>query len=211
MEFIFETSKYDGVSFKPQVSKALEKRTELNSRKKYSKMWKFTDKMNSNEEASKEVLEKRRSRQKVYGIFLILLGLFALIPSLMEPKELLLLLVLSVLNICIGIFNIRYGVKSKKVRSTSFDKAALKLFSEYENIPRAKVIFNSEKIESVDSFTISYSEIEEIFITEDLFILIWNERITVLQKKDLLTYNVEEFISLITDKSQDLFDVVNVV
>lgn len=121
-------------------------------------------------------------------------------------------LTVGIFNICIGMFNFRCGVKSKKVKATSFDKAALMLFSEYDKVPSVKVTvtFTSEKVKLMEDIIIDYSEMEQIFITEDLFILIWNERVTVLQKKDLLTHDVEEFIYFITDKSQDLFDVVNI-
>jgi len=129
MEFIFVLTKYNDVSFKPQVSKALEKRAELVSRKGHPKIWKFTDRMNSKRKASEEVLKKRRSRY-IYGIILLLLGFFLLIPSLMEPKEMLIPLLVGTFTVGIGILNFRYGIKSKKVKLTSFDNAATKLFSE---------------------------------------------------------------------------------
>lgn len=212
MEFIFVLTKYNQVSFKPQVSKALEKRTELVSRKKLPKIWKYTDKMNSKRKTSEEGLKNRRGRY-IYGIILLLLGFFLLIPSLMEPKEMLIPLLVGAFTVGIGILNIRYGIKSKRVKITSFDKAGIKLFSEYEKIPTVKVTvtFTSDKVQLVENVTIDYSEIEKFFITEDLFILIWNERITVLQKKDLSSCNVEEFINFITYKSYDLFEVVNII
>ena len=210
MEFVFELTKYNDISFKSQVSKALEKRTELVSRDKHPQLWKYTDKLKSKKKAPEQVLEKRRSRYKVYGIVLLLLGLFLLIPSLMEPKEMLIPLLVGAFTVGIGILNIKYGVKSKKVKLTPFDKAAIQLFREYEKNPTGKVTFTNDKIQLVGNVIIDYSEIERIFITEDLFILIWNEKITVLQKKDLLSLNVEEFINFITLKSHDLFEVVNI-
>ena len=211
MEFVFELTKYNDISFKSQVSKALEKRTELVSRNEYPQLWKYIDKLNSKKKAPEEVLKKRRSRYKVYGIILLLLSLFLLIPSLMEPKEMLIPLLVGAFGVGIGILNIKYGIKSKKEKLTSFDKAAIQLFKEYEKIPTGKVIFTNDKVQLVGNVTIDYSEIEKIFITEDLFILIWNERITVLQKKDLSSFNVEEFINFITLKSHDLFEVVNII
>ena len=76
MEFVFVLTKYNNVSFKPQVSKTLEKRTELVSREKYPQVWKYVDKMSSKEKASEEVPKKRRSRYKIYGILLLFLGFF---------------------------------------------------------------------------------------------------------------------------------------
>ncbi|NMA83970.1 MAG: hypothetical protein GX962_08910 [Epulopiscium sp.] len=211
MEFVFVLTKYNSASFKPQVSKALEKRTEIVSRKEHPKVWKYVDKMNSKEKASEEVLKKRHSRYKIYGVFLQILGFFLLIPSLMEPKEMLIPLLVGAFTVGIGILNFRYGRKSKKVKLTSFDKAAIKLFNEYEKIPTVTVTFTNDKVQLVGNVAISYSEIEKIFITEDLFILIWNKRITVLQKKDLSSCNVEEFTNFITYKSHNLFEIVNII
>jgi hypothetical protein len=109
MEYVFVLTEYDEATFKPQVSKALEKRTELVSRKEYPKMWNFIDKMNSKEKASEEVLKKRRRRFKVYGTLFIIAGLFLFIPSLMKPKEMLLPLLAGAFAVVLGIFYLRSG------------------------------------------------------------------------------------------------------
>ncbi len=212
MEYVFVLREYDDVTFKSQVSKALEKRTELISRKEHPKLWKFVDKMNSKEKASEEVVKKRHIRYRVYGIILMILGFFLLIPSLMEPKEMLIPLIAGTFSVCIGILYFRHGRKSKKEKLTSFDKAAIKLFSEYEKIPNDKVSvnFTNDEVKLEEKATIGYSEIERVFITEDLIILIWNKKITVLQKKDLSSGNIEEFIDFITYKSNNLFEIVNI-
>lgn len=212
MEFVFELSKYNNESFKRQVSKALEKRIELVSREEYPKMWEYIDKMNSKGKASEEVLKKRRRRYRVYGIFLIFVGFFLLIPSLMDPEKMLIPLLAGTFSAGLGIAYFRYGRKTKKEKLTSFDRAAIQLFNEYEKISTEKVTvsFSDDKVQLAGNGAIDYCEISEIFITEDFFILIWKERITVLQKKDLSTCNIEEFINFITSKSQNLFKVVNI-
>jgi hypothetical protein len=212
MEYVFVLSEYDDAAFKSQVSKALEKRTELVSREEHPKLWKFTDKINSKGETSEEVLKKRHIRYRIYGIILMILGFFLLIPSLMDPKEMLFPLLFGAFTLGMGILYFRYGRKSKKDKLTSFDKAAIKLFSEYEKIPNDKVSvnFTNDEVKLEEKATIGYSEIERVFITEDLIILIWNKKITVLQKKDLSSGNIEEFIDFITYKSNNLFEIVNI-
>jgi len=210
MEFVFVLTKYNDASFKQQVSEALEKRTELISREEYPNMWKYIDKMNSKKKASEEVLEKRYIRYKVYGIFLMLIGFFLLIPSLVKPKEMLIPLLAGAFSAGFGVLYFRYGRKPKKEKLTSFDKAAIKLLNEYDKIPVGKVTvtFSDDKVQLAQNATIGYDEIDSIFITEDFFILIWKEKITVLQKKDLSSHKVEEFIDFITYKSQNLFDII---
>ena len=44
--YIFQISAYDPDRLLPQVRKALEKSTELLSRKRFPRMWKFTDACN---------------------------------------------------------------------------------------------------------------------------------------------------------------------
>lgn len=207
MEFVFILTKYDDVLFKKQVSKALEKRTELVSRKQYPKMWKFIDKINS-VKMPEEVLKKRRARYRIYGILFLLLGLFVLIPSLMKPKEMIIPLLLGIFSIGLGILYLKYERKSKKEKPTQFDKATIQLFDNYEKVPygKIKVIFTDDKVQIVgndatehsENIIIEYSEIEKFFVTEDLFILIWNEKISVLQKKDLISCDVEEFLNFIS-------------
>jgi hypothetical protein len=213
MEFVFVLTKYNEVTFTQQVSKVLENRTELISRKEHPQMWKYIDIINSRIKVSEEVLKKRRRRNKIYGILLLLLGFFILIPSLMKPEEMLVPLLVSVFAIVIGILKFRYGSKLKKEKLTSFDKAAIQLFNGYNEIPSGKVTvaFTNDKVQLGGNDSIDYSKIEKIFITEDLFILIWNDRVTVLQKKDLSSHNVEEFINFIKLKSHNLFEVVNII
>jgi len=50
----------------------------------------------------------------------------------------------------------------------------------------------------------------KFYITKDFLIIIWKERITILQKKDLSSCSAEEFINFITYKSQNLFKVSNI-
>ncbi|NLV36207.1 MAG: hypothetical protein GXY17_05990 [Clostridiaceae bacterium] len=211
MEFIFELTKYNEVSFKSQVSKTLEKRTELVSRKEHPRLWSFTDKMNSKEKGSGEVLEKRRGRYMIYGVLLFFMGVFLLVTSLMSPEELKIPLIVGSLSVGIGIAYINRGRKPKIKKLTAFDRAAAKLFNEYENLPAHKVTFANENIRLEENAAISYEEIEKFFITTDFFILIWNHRITILQKKDLASHDVADFVSFISKKSQDLFEVVDII
>ena len=74
---------------RPQVSRALEKRTELISRQVCPKLWELTDRLNSVEKRPWAVRENRRRRRSFLGIWNWLLGEFLLLPGLMEPRELL--------------------------------------------------------------------------------------------------------------------------
>lgn len=85
----------------PQVSRALEKRTERVSRQEYPKMWELIDKLNGVEKAPFAVRENRRKRRAFLGAWEWAMGLFLLIPGCMDPKELLVPLMIG--TFCYGI------------------------------------------------------------------------------------------------------------
>jgi len=83
---------------------------------------------------------------------------------------------------------------------------------EYEKIPPDKVtvVFSDDKVLLPEDVAINYCDIERFLITEDFFILVWNERITVLQKADLSSGNLDDFIRFILHISNNSFGVVNI-
>ena len=147
MEYVFVLTEYDEATFKPQV-RVLEKERNW-FQEIIPQNVEFIDKMNSKEKASEEVLKKRRRRFKVYGTLFIIAGLFLFIPSLMKPKEMLLPLLAGAFAVVLGIFYLRSGKNTKKEKVTSFDKAAIQLFNEYEKLSSEKVsvTFTDDKIQ----------------------------------------------------------------
>ena len=55
---------------------------------------------------------------------------------------------------------------------------------------------------------IPYDLMEYFFITQDLFIVVWNKRITLLQKKDLAVENRPLFLDFINTKADGLFEII---
>ena len=88
--FTFQFTALDAQHLQPQVRWALEKRTELRSRQRNPRMWKLTDKLNSVEKVPQVVRENRRRRRSFLGLWNWLLGAVLLIPGLLEPRTLLL-------------------------------------------------------------------------------------------------------------------------
>ena len=88
-EYRFVLTPYDP-SLADELSRALEKRTELSSRKKYPGLWRQTDRLHAYNErtGSAGTGKGRKIFRTVLTIVLLLLGLFLLIPGLMDPKNL---------------------------------------------------------------------------------------------------------------------------
>lgn len=85
-----------------QVAYALEKRTELISRKKYPKIWGMTDKLNSVEAVPQAIRENRQKRRGFLGLLNWLAGVMLLIPGLLEPQKLFVLLLVGTASLVCG-------------------------------------------------------------------------------------------------------------
>jgi hypothetical protein len=101
--FSFQITPMDTAALRPQVSRALEKRTELLSRRKCPRMWELTDKLNSVEKVPQAVGENRRERRGFLGLLNWVLGVFLLMPGLMEPQKLIIPLVVGAAGFGTGV------------------------------------------------------------------------------------------------------------
>ena len=197
MDYEFQISPYNNPSYVQQISCALEKRTESISREKHSQMWKITDYFNS-KRASESVSKKRRFRSRIYGILLIILGVFLLVPGLMEPQELAVPLFAGVFSLLIGLSTL-WSSKAQKLQSNRFNQAAVKLLKRVESPLPVHVHFTKDGMKLADQQMIPYSDFNFVCETGDLFLLTWNEQVTILQKKDMVTGNKEQFSSFLQD------------
>lgn len=194
----FQITPYDIESLLPQVSKALEKRTEFVSRERYPGLWENIDKLNA---VSKG---KRRSslRSKIMSIICLVLGVFLFVPGLMKPQELLVPLLVGAFAIVIGIVYLYIGRKDKK---NPFDKSARLLLMGKDTISAKQSIMVSFsesgmeiRADDKESQHIPYSDFESMIETEDLFLFVHDTRITVLQKKDLTSNDITDFRNFIS-------------
>ena len=194
----FQITPYDTESLLPQVSKALEKRTEFVSRERYPGLWENIDKLNA---VSKG---KRRSslRSKVMSIICLVLGVFLFVPGLMKPQELLVPLLVGAFAIVIGIVYLYIGRKGKK---NPFDKSARLLLMGKDTISAKQSIMVSFsesgmeiRADDKEPQHIPYSDFESMIETEDLFLFVHDTRITVLQKKDLTSNDITDFRNFIS-------------
>lgn len=92
--FLFRITPIDD-ALTPQLSRVLERYTQLESRKRLPALWQLTDWLDRVPKADPEVLKKRRKREGVLGILLWAVSMFLLVPSVMESKAMAGPLVLS--------------------------------------------------------------------------------------------------------------------
>lgn len=198
--YIFQISSYDINCLLAQVSKALEKRTELISRERYPGMWHFTDRMNTAAQG------KRRSsfRTKLLSIVCLVAGIFLLVPGLVEPQELFMPLLAGAAALMIGIVGLLCSRKNKK---NPFDKSAKLLLTGKDVIPEGQaitVIFSDDGMtipaDNNNTEFVPYNDFECAIETTDAFLFVYGDRVTVLQKKDLTTDNLKDFSDQISEK-----------
>lgn len=85
---LFQPTPLDAAALRPQVRRALERRTELLSRQKYPRLWAAVDRLRRGERVPKVIAERRKRRRALLGLLDWALGLFLLIPGLMDPQAL---------------------------------------------------------------------------------------------------------------------------
>ncbi len=198
--YIFEISPYDRSRLLPQVSKALEKRTEILSRERYPGLWQHTDYLNHTAQG------KRRSNfpAKLVRILCLAAGIFLMVPGLVKPRELFVPLVAGLAAVVYGIAGV---LSRKKNRKNPFDNSAALLLAGKDTISERQAVTVSF---SGDGMTIPgengsvehvpYSDFGCVLETEDTLLFVYGERVAVLQKQDLTAGNLNDFSNFISGK-----------
>ena len=207
MEFVFRLSRYDAPGLEAETAELLRRRLEARSRQVMPGMWKVTDRLNARA-AKGPGLEKRRRRCRIYGTVLIALGVFALVPGLMEPRipGLIFAGSLAVFSgmaeFCLA------GAKGPLQPSASCRKEAAELLrlrreTDWEAL-RAKVRFDEAgwSLHTAEGGgRTAYDQLEGVFETERLWLLVdKKEQALLLQKKDLVSGEAGEFAPCLRGK-----------
>lgn len=213
--FIFQVSDLDTEVLMPQVSKALEKRLELNSRQTMPKMWKTTDKLNQTNKATEEELKRRRTRKKIWGLILMVLGVIVFVPGIVEPEGNTLLMVVGAIVIIVGFFNFRIS-GSITQNTDKFDKAAREFLAGHEESIKnqdVQICFSDEEmvtvtgeLEELDQDAVVYNQVEFVIETKDVFLVIHENRGVVLQKKDITLGTIDEFREFVNERIKPIID-----
>ena len=184
MEFVFKTGSYDGPGLTAQVSRALAARTEIESRAKMPRMWRTIDKLNASERADAEELARRRRRSRVYGVLLLILGVLLLVPGVMNPAEMALQLAAG----CVGVVAGALCLRPRSTRSSNlhrqFERAARELLGKAGDAAGTEVRFTDTGMELGET-VVEYAALDSVIATEDIYMFVWDGKVTVLQKRDL--------------------------
>lgn len=199
-DYIFQISPYDTEKLLPQVSQALEKRTEIISREQYPGMWKHTDKFNSMAQGR----TRSRLRTRLMSVVCLAVGIFLFVPGLVKPQELVVPLFVGAVAVGAGIGGLW---RSRKHKKNPFDKSAKVLLAGKDGISAERSIVVSFSkdgmtipIDNGNTEFVAYSGFECVIEAADMLLLVYGKRVTVLQKTDLTTGNIGDFCKLISEK-----------
>lgn len=197
--YLFQISSYDISRLLPQVSKALEKRSEHLSRERYPNMWRQIDRLPSRSRGA----SRSRLRTRLFSIFCLAAGVILVVPGLMEPKELLVPLVAGAAAIALGVTRLW---RTRKNRQNPFDRSARLLLERKDQTPESPaptVSFSDQGMRlssQGETEFIPYSDFESAWETEDTLLLVFGQRVTLLQKQDLVQGDFSGLSRLLAEK-----------
>lgn len=205
MTFQFHTApvtEEEKAVFTPQLAMALDKRLELHSRRTMPGLWSVTDRLNSMPRASEAVLKRRQVRYRIYGVVLLVLGLFLLIPGLMEPQELAGPLVVGALCVVSGILYLRPRRRGPHRRER---RQAEQLLTTMADSGGGEVTCAAEGVSARAGKSlqqISYEEMNAIIETEDLFVLSFSKtNALILKKRDMTEGEPAAFLPFLAERT----------
>ena len=197
--YLFQISSYDISRLLPQVSKALEKRSEHLSRERYPKMWRSIDRLPSPSRGAK----RSRLRTRLFSVLCLAAGVILVVPGLMEPKELLVPLVAGAAAVVLGASGLW---RTRKNREKPFDRSARLLLEGKDQTPESPapvVSFSDQGMtfsEKDKTEFVPYSDFESAWETEDTLLLVFGQRVTLLQKRDLVQGDFSGLSRLLAEK-----------
>ena len=197
--YLFRISSYDISRLLPQVSKALEKRSEHLSRERYPSMWRQIDRLPSPSRGAR----RSRLRTRLFSVLCLAAGVILVVPGLMEPKELLVPLVAGAAAVVLGVSGLWH---TRKNREKPFDRSARLLLEGKDQAPEnpAPTVSFSDQGMSLSSQGetefIPYSDFESAWETEDTLLLVFGQRVTLLQKQDLVRGDFSGLSRLLAEK-----------
>ena len=207
--FLFQMSDYNDPALNAEMEALLCQSLETQSRKACPKVWKITDFLNGYAEKGSDQ-EKRRRMYRIYGLLLIALGIFVLIPGLVEPRSPILIRT-GMFAICVGVFAFVLLLNRKKKVSFGIKiiaRKCLKLFRslDYTNQP-CNLHFNENGMNiasAQEEKLIPYNQMLDIFESEHLWLLDFGDikkpMMILLQKQDLISGDPYEFMPYIRQK-----------
>lgn len=213
MDYVFELEPVTDEALLPQLAAALRARSEFVGRKRYPRLWRGIDWIYSRPRASEETLRRRQVSYRVWGVAMLALAVFVLVPALMPPFNLSLFLA-AMLSLLIALQNLKWSrsVHHEPKPDPSVEKAARQLLDGLAAQGRhgGHVTFANAGVElkpsSGESMTVPYDGMDCLMETADLVVLTDGKHIAVLRKAELAGGDVDGWRQFIVKKTETYID-----
>ena len=214
MAFVFTRAPLDEALL-PQIAHALKTRIDSLSRLKYPAMWEQADRV-----AAKDTPEKKASREKaaairhrLWGIVFLALGIFLVVPGIMEPGKLTLPLIVGAIAVLMGVKRL-FGkyVSAEEKMMRRYEASARQLLNQ---LNRAQT--TGEPTLSIDEETMTmttpngseevvpYTAMEYVIEEEDLILITFGTKITVIRQTEIVDGDIAEFLPFMEDKTNVIY------
>ena len=202
--FLFRISDYTTPELDEETAELFQQRLEAHSRRAMPGMWRLTDRLNDYA-AGGPGRGARRGRYRVYGAVLLVLGLIALVPGLMEPRVPA-LIAGGVIGILGGLLSFALARPKKALAPpASCRREAEQLLSGLRGAEWpagiVEVRFDEAGMTLSDGArreTVPWEQMSEFYESERLFLLTYDgEKGTLLQKKDLVLGDARDFSAVL--------------
>ena len=219
MEFVFQLSSYDSSDLEAETVRALDRLLEARSRSVMPGVWAVTDRLNQNRLYAAEWpnQQKAAKRYRFYSALLLGIGIFMLVPGLMEPRKLLVVLLGGILAILSSITYFRRAkalasgtrLQTPRKPSQASRRAAGQLLDQLRQLDLEKtpvsVRFDGNGVTVAgteqEEQLVPYVGITDIFEEEYTWMLSYGEnQVLLLQKKDLAVGNTEDFMGYVQER-----------
>ena len=189
--FVFRLRAYDIPALLPQLSRAMETRTEMRGREMYPVLWNYIDRIR----AFGGGTERGRGVRSV----LLLAGIFLFVPGLMSPQTMRLPLVAGAVAIFVGLRGL-LSSGEKTGNSRRFERAARTLLNGKDQISEEqdlRVSFDAVGMRisaaGKEGQFIPYDDVESVVEAENLYFVVFNQKAVVLPKCNLSDAEPEDF------------------
>jgi len=197
MEFRFIAHGCPDGDWKPQLVRALQTHTETLSRRAVPGIWKMTDRLNRVSKAPEYVLRRRRIREIVWGILLLLLGLFLIIPGLVKPKELFFPLLVGLFAAVTGLTRL---LPRRKRENRRLLRSAETLLHNRAAVTEAVVIFDENGLCPDGAEPVAYDSLVTAVEADDLYFFTWGNQALLLFKQELQNQSPEAFSGWLAER-----------
>lgn len=214
MAFVFTRAPLDEALL-PQIAHALKTRIDSLSRLKYPAMWAQADRA-----AAKDTPEKKASRERaaairyrLWGIVFLALGIVLVVPGIMEPGKLTVPLIVGAIAVLMGVKRL-FGkyVSSEEKMMRRYEASARQLLNQLNRAQESgepTLVFDEEAMTMTtpngSEETVPYTAMEYVIEEEDLLLITFGTKITVIRQEEMIEGNIDEFLPFMEDKTSVLY------